>query len=138
MSRPLRKITRFGAQCRSSLRRDHNQRLRRPTMMLINAAAACYGSQLDWIERPFPVIDCGLIRALVAQLDRALDFESRGREFESLRERHIISLYSIIIGSWDAKQTELGTHRGRRIGGGCSCPSALSVGSLSARTASPI
>ena len=26
--------------------------------------------------------------ALVAQLDRALDYESRGREFESSRARH--------------------------------------------------
>ena len=28
------------------------------------------------------------IQALVAQLDRALDYESRGREFESSRARH--------------------------------------------------
>jgi hypothetical protein len=31
-------------------------------------------------------------KAPVAQLDRALDFESRGREFESLRARHDIIL----------------------------------------------
>ena len=30
----------------------------------------------------------GLRDALVAQLDRALDYESRGREFESSRARH--------------------------------------------------
>ena len=29
--------------------------------------------------------------ALVAQLDRALDYESRGREFESSRARHFLS-----------------------------------------------
>jgi hypothetical protein len=29
------------------------------------------------------------LRALVAQLDRASDFESEGREFESLRARHL-------------------------------------------------
>src|SRR5580704_12968560 len=29
--------------------------------------------------------------APVAQLDRALDYESRGREFESLRARHLIN-----------------------------------------------
>ena len=29
--------------------------------------------------------------ALVAQLDRALDYESRGREFESSRARHNLS-----------------------------------------------
>ena len=29
-----------------------------------------------------------LTDALVAQLDRALDYESRGREFESSRARH--------------------------------------------------
>ncbi len=28
--------------------------------------------------------------ALVAQLDRALDYESRGREFESSRARHLL------------------------------------------------
>jgi hypothetical protein len=30
--------------------------------------------------------------APVAQLDRALDYESRGREFESLRARQLISV----------------------------------------------
>jgi hypothetical protein len=29
-----------------------------------------------------------MVWALVAQLDRASDFESEGREFESLRARH--------------------------------------------------
>jgi hypothetical protein len=29
--------------------------------------------------------------ALVAQLDRALDYESRGREFESSRARHLLT-----------------------------------------------
>ena len=32
----------------------------------------------------------GLRDALVAQLDRALDYESRGREFESSRARHFL------------------------------------------------
>ena len=32
--------------------------------------------------------------ALVAQLDRALDYESRGREFESSRARHILPIFS--------------------------------------------
>ena len=32
--------------------------------------------------------------ALVAQLDRALDYESRGREFESSRARHFLPIYS--------------------------------------------
>ena len=32
-----------------------------------------------------------LAPALVAQLDRASDFESEGREFESLRARHEIN-----------------------------------------------
>ena len=36
----------------------------------------------------FAVIVYCVPDALVAQLDRALDFESRGREFESLRARH--------------------------------------------------
>jgi hypothetical protein len=30
-----------------------------------------------------------MVQALVAQLDRASDFESEGREFESLRARHL-------------------------------------------------
>ena len=30
--------------------------------------------------------------APVAQLDRALDYESRGREFESLRACHVINM----------------------------------------------
>ena len=34
--------------------------------------------------------------ALVAQLDRALDYESRGREFESSRARHFLRIYSDI------------------------------------------
>ena len=33
-----------------------------------------------------------LAHALVAQLDRASDFESEGREFESLRARHKINM----------------------------------------------
>ena len=32
--------------------------------------------------------------ALVAQLDRALDYESRGREFESSRARHFLPIYT--------------------------------------------
>ena len=32
--------------------------------------------------------------ALVAQLDRALDYESRGQGFESSRARHFLSIYS--------------------------------------------
>ena len=32
--------------------------------------------------------------ALVAQLDRAFDYESKGREFESLRARHYLPIYS--------------------------------------------
>ena len=32
--------------------------------------------------------------ALVAQLDRALDYASRGREFESSRARHFLPIYS--------------------------------------------
>ena len=36
--------------------------------------------------------------ALVAQLDRALDYESRGREFESSRARHFPSFK--IKGPW--------------------------------------
>ena len=35
-----------------------------------------------------PIIDRKVKDALVAQLDRALDYESRGREFESSRARH--------------------------------------------------
>jgi uncharacterized protein YpiB (UPF0302 family) len=31
--------------------------------------------------------------ALVAQLDRALDYESRGREFESSRARHFLQIF---------------------------------------------
>ena len=34
--------------------------------------------------------------ALVAQLDRALDYESRGREFESSRARHFLAEASIL------------------------------------------
>ena len=36
--------------------------------------------------------------ALVAQLDRALDYESRGREFESSRARHFQSFK--VRGPW--------------------------------------
>ena len=39
-----------------------------------------------------PIIDRKVKDALVAQLDRALDYESRGREFESSRARHFSSL----------------------------------------------
>jgi hypothetical protein len=35
--------------------------------------------------------------ALVAQLDRASDFESEGREFESLRARHAQSLQTKVL-----------------------------------------
>ena len=38
-----------------------------------------------------------LTDALVAQLDRALDYESRGREFESSRARHFLTHESSII-----------------------------------------
>ena len=42
--------------------------------------------------------DCDVILplfyALVAQLDRALDYESRGREFESSRARHFLPIFS--------------------------------------------
>ena len=34
------------------------------------------------------IVNGGTGDALVAQLDRALDYESRGREFESSRARH--------------------------------------------------
>src|SRR5690349_19809131 len=37
-------------------------------------------------------------QALVAQLDRAPDFESGGREFESLRARHCTILHDIVAG----------------------------------------
>ena len=46
-----------------------------PTML----ASIADGAQAD--QRPMK-------DALVAQLDRALDYESRGREFESSRARH--------------------------------------------------
>jgi hypothetical protein len=36
--------------------------------------------------------------APVAQLDRALDYESRGQEFESLRARHSTILCEIVFG----------------------------------------
>ena len=42
----------------------------------------------DWTRRPEPATPCEL--APVAQLDRASDFESGGRGFESLRARHRI------------------------------------------------
>ena len=35
----------------------------------------------------------GAYCALVAQLDRALDYESRGREFESSRARHFLKIF---------------------------------------------
>ena len=34
-----------------------------------------------------------IFNALVAQLDRALDYESRGQEFESSRAHHNLALY---------------------------------------------
>ena len=37
------------------------------------------------------MIDRDVKDALVAQLDRALDYESRGREFESSRARHLFN-----------------------------------------------
>jgi hypothetical protein len=38
--------------------------------------------------------------APVAQLDRALDYESRGQEFESLRARHLVNLISSLSRSY--------------------------------------
>ncbi len=35
--------------------------------------------------------------ALVAQLDRALDYESRGREFESSRARHFLKFVVFFV-----------------------------------------
>src|SRR5262249_55209514 len=49
------------------------------------------------VRRDRPALWWG--RALVAQLDRAPDFESGGREFESLRARQIIQQYPDIIAS---------------------------------------
>ena len=37
---------------------------------------------------PSPSQGCGKNKAPVAQLDRAFDYESKGREFESSRARH--------------------------------------------------
>jgi hypothetical protein len=39
-------------------------------------------------HRPALRLRCSAKNAPVAQLDRALDYESRGQEFESLRARH--------------------------------------------------
>ena len=47
----------------------------------------------------------GLRDALVAQLDRALDYESRGREFESSRARHFPVPKSVDRDSSDCFQT---------------------------------
>src|SRR5262245_61229365 len=52
------------------------------------------GPRAPVVRRDRPALWWG--RALVAQLDRAPDFESGGREFESLRARHQKPL-----GEWD-------------------------------------
>lgn len=45
-------------------------------------------------------------RALVAQLDRVLDYESRGRGFESSPARHLLYLFEIIWGDLDFRRGE--------------------------------
>ena len=44
-------------------------------------------------------LDNNCDHALVAQLDRALDYESRGQEFESSRARHFPSMMQILHSS---------------------------------------
>ena len=44
------------------------------------------------VPSPAPYCDGNVLLVPVAQLDRALDYESRGREFESLRARHLRSM----------------------------------------------
>jgi hypothetical protein len=44
-------------------------------------------------------LDAQAKHAPVAQLDRALDYESRGQEFESLRARHFANLLKFKTGS---------------------------------------
>ena len=49
---------------------------------------ACFYFVLALRPQLAGTIACHLKCALVAQLDRVLDYESRGREFESSRVRH--------------------------------------------------
>ena len=49
------------------------------------------------------------VPALVAQMDRALDFESSGRGFESSPARHFALLFQVLDALWCAKVAELGT-----------------------------
>jgi hypothetical protein len=52
----------------------------------IAAGNAAHARRVEW-NREAAIVPAS---ALVAQLDRASDFESEGREFESLRARHKI------------------------------------------------
>ena len=47
-----------------------------------------------------------IIFAPLAQLDRAFDYESKGREFESLRARHILTSYFAGVAEWQTRSTQ--------------------------------
>ncbi len=44
--------------------------------------------------------------APLAQLDRAFDYESKGREFESLRAHHLLTLYFAGVAEWQTRSTQ--------------------------------
>ena len=52
-----------------------------------------------WIQLSFTNILLILRRAVVAQLDRVLDYESSGRRFESSRPHHFLSIKHIRRGA---------------------------------------
>src|SRR5712692_5180398 len=58
-------------------------------------AVACW--KLIW---PWAVFSLKKVRALVAQPDRAPDFESGGREFESLRARQVSRAVVYLSARW--------------------------------------
>ena len=47
------------------------------------------------IPDPLCKLDCVLFRAPLAQLDRASGYEPEGREFESLRARHVFDKFPL-------------------------------------------
>ncbi len=53
------------------------------------------GAEASWMKDK--LLECGALRgyAPVAQLDRVLDYESSGREFESLRARQLNQVLSL-------------------------------------------
>ena len=65
----------------------------------------------QWAERP----EMPAKNAPVAQLDRALDYESRGQEFESLRARQLNKVFLTFLAARRVSLFALGTRWGRKV-----------------------